>query len=144
MDSEIAILIVSHGNFAKELLASAELIVGKQENVSTLGIDVIDNIQEINDEMVGLVNELNCDKGLLVFGDLFGGSPLNLAMQLLEHQDVIISSGINLPVLLEVLINRSKHISEIEDLIRDAYKNGLVIKTHADFIKEEEKDDYIL
>lgn len=144
MDEDFAILIVSHGNYAKESLASAELIVGKQDNIATLGIDVVDNIDKLNKEMLQLVSGLNCNNGLLILGDLFGGSPLNLAMKLLADDKTILSSGINLPVLLEVFVNRSNGIFKIENTIREAYKNGLVIKTHDDYIKEEDNDDYVL
>lgn len=144
MENEIALLIVSHGNFAQAALKSSELIVGDQSNVETIGIDVVDSLKEVEDEMDKKLQKLNKEKGLLVIGDLFGGSPLNLSMSLLDKENVMIVSGLSLPILLEVFTNRNKKLNDLRKIIKHTHNNALVIKTHEDFKNEKEENNDII
>ncbi|HBT49503.1 MAG: PTS system fructose subfamily IIA component [Caldanaerobacter subterraneus] len=121
----VGILIVTHGALGKELLNSAELIVGKQQNVMSLGLFYGDNIECLRQDILKAVEELDKGEGVLVFVDLYGGSPSNaMALNLNELMNSKIEciTGVNLPMLLEALTNRS--IMPLEELKKHCMEIG--------------------
>lgn len=118
----IGILIVTHGKFGQELLKSAELIIGKQENVLTLGLEHGDSIEELNDKVKTSIEKLDEGDGVLVLTDLFGGSPSNVVAKNMEQLNFHSLTGVNLPMLIEALITRE--IVDIEELVNSAFKAG--------------------
>lgn len=143
MNEKAALLLMSHGDFAKELIKSAELILGKQDNFETLGVHLDDQIDDLKAMMFTKINTLNTENGLIVFTDIIGGSPMNLAGYLLERDNILICSGMNLPILLECLLNRDKPMDELENKIRAAYMDGLTIRRRLE-MNEEDEDDLLL
>lgn len=143
MNEKTALLLMSHGDFAKELIKSAELILGKQDNFETLGVHLDDQIDDLKAMMFTKINTLNTENGLIVFTDIIGGSPMNLAGYLLERDNILICSGMNLPILLECLLNRDKQMDELENKIRAAYADGLTIRRGLE-LNEEDEDDLLL
>lgn len=121
----IGILIVAHGALGKELLNSAELIVGKQQNVMSLGLFHGDNIEYLRENSLKAIKELDEGDGVLVFVDLYGGSPSNamaLNLKVLMNSKVECITGVNLPMLLEALTNRS--IMPLEELKKHCIEIG--------------------
>lgn len=143
MNEKAALLLMSHGDFAKELIKSAELILGKQDNFETLGVHLDDQIDDLKAMMFTKINTLNTENGLIVFTDIIGGSPMNLAGYLLERDNILICSGMNLPILLECLLNRDRQMDELENKIRAAYADGLTIRRGLE-LNEEDEDDLLL
>ena len=143
MNEKAALLLMSHGDFAKELIKSAELIVGKQDNFETLGVHLDDQIDDLKAKMFTKIDTLNTENGLIVFTDIIGGSPMNLAGYLLERDNILICSGMNLPILLECLLNRDKPMDELENKIRTAYIDGMTIRRGLE-LSEEDEDDLLL
>ena len=68
---------------------------------------------------------------------------MNLAGHLLERENILICSGMNLPMLLECSFNRDKTIQELEELMKAAYQSGMVMRTSAE-ATEEDEDDLLL
>lgn len=144
MGEEVAILLMSHGDFAREAIKSAELIVGKQGNYAVLGVHIDDGVDELKQEMFAKVDALDTARGMVVFTDITGGTPMNLAGNLLARDNVIVCTGLNLPILLECLLNRQKSVEEIKALVSSAYQNGMRITASIDLEKEENQDDLFL
>lgn len=140
MSDEIAILLMSHGDFAKEAMKSAEMVFGKQDNYETMSVFLVDQVDALRQEMLEKVEKLDTSKGLLVFTDIVGGTPMNLAGSLLGKENTIVCSGLNLPVLIEALMNRNKTVQELKTVIEAAYQMGMTIRTE---ILEEEEDDLL-
>lgn len=140
MSDEIAILLMSHGDFAKEAMKSAEMVFGKQDNYETMSVFLVDQVDALRQEMLEKVEKLDTSKGLLVFTDIVGGTPMNLAGSLLGRENTIVCSGLNLPVLIEALMNRNKTVQELKTVIETAYQMGMTIRTE---ILEEEEDDLL-
>lgn len=118
----VGILIVTHGKFGHELLKSAELIIGQQENVLTLGLEHGDSIEELHQKVRNSIEKLDEGDGVLVLTDLFGGSPSNAAATNMEHLNFHSLTGVNLPMLIEALSMRE--CVGIEELVESAYKAG--------------------
>lgn len=144
MNEKVALMLMSHGDFATEIIKSAELIIGKQDNYATLGVHIDDQIDDLKDVMFEKIENLDTTKGLIVFTDIVGGSPMNLAGYLLERKNVLVCSGLNLPMLLECAFNRDKPIEKIEELLQAAYKNGMTVYNSNKMDKDGEEDDCIL
>lgn len=144
MESEVAVLLMSHGDFAKEAMKSAELIIGKQGNMATLGVHLEDQVDALREEMLEKVKQLDTTKGLVVVTDIIGGTPMNLAGALIGQENLVISSGLSLPLLLELLLNRTKETTELVPLMKQAYQAGQTIRTSESFREEEDEDDSIL
>lgn len=119
----IGILVVTHGNFGTELLKSAELIIGKQENVKTLGLNHGDNVEELCDRVYESIKQLDNGDGVLVFTDLFGGSPSNVVAMNMEHLNFYSLTGVNLPMLIEALDSRDN--IELEELVDTVCTSGI-------------------
>ena len=143
MNKEIAILLMSHGDFAKEAMKSAELVFGKQENYETLSVLLVDQVDRLKEEMYEKVESLDTSKGLLVFTDIIGGTPSNLAGNLLERENTILCSGLNLPMLLEAMMNRDKSVEELKGILENAYRMGMTIRTTIEMGKDEDEDDLL-
>ncbi len=136
----IGILIVTHGNFGLELLKSAELIVGKQENVEALSLNHGDDVEELYNNVKKSIKKLDKGEGVLVFTDLFGGSPSNVTAANMKDSKFESVSGVNLPMLIEALDSRTS--CNLEELA------GKVIQIGVDGIKNirtelKEKSDGI-
>lgn len=144
MGEKVGLLLMSHGDFAKEIIKSAELISGKQENYATLGVHIEDQIDELKEQMFEKIETLDTSRGLVVFTDIVGGSPMNLAGNLMDRENVLVCSGMNLPVLLECLFNREKTLDELQEVIKAAYTNGMTMMTSDTFGREDDEDDLLL
>lgn len=138
--NSLGLLIITHGDYGKAALASAELIVGRQENCKTMGVFEVDNIDELHEEMRTLVKSTKTDMGLIILTDMLGGTPMNMALTMLEEDNILVCSGFNMPVLLEILMNRKLSIDEIKMKIKETYEYGLHVKMHEDLIEEDEDD----
>jgi len=96
------IIIVTHGNLGKELLNTAEAIVGKMDNivaVSFLSPQNPETSKKIIQDAIKLVDK---GKGIILLTDLFGGTPSNIAISFLNHQDIEVVSGVNLPMTIKI------------------------------------------
>ncbi len=98
--SEINIIVATHGHFGEELLKSAEMIVGKMENVRTLSL-----LPELSfEDFMRQADELlaKTEKPVIVLVDLYGGTPCNVMTVLSKkyHHDVV--TGVNLPMLINL------------------------------------------
>ena len=119
----IGILIVTHGEFGKELIKSAELIVGKQENVSSLSLKPGDDIDAFHLSIKKEIDKLNNGNGVIVFTDLFGGTPSNTVLRTMMEKKIQSITGVNLPMLLETLVLRNSDIT-LESLVSQCIKEG--------------------
>ena len=140
MTNEVAVLLMSHGDLAREAMKSAEMVFGKQENYETMSVFLADQVDDLKQEMYEKVDRLDTSKGLLVFTDIVGGTPMNLAGNLLDRDNTILCSGLNLPMLIEALMNRDKTVQELKTVLESAYRMGMVIRTK---IEEEDDDDML-
>ena len=118
-------VIITHGDLGATLLQVAEKIMGKKLSLPVISIDWKDGVSQISkqeQEIKTAIERENRGKGVVVFTDIFGGTPTNLCVSLLKSMDVEIITGINLPLLLKFLSERDK--MPIQDLTRALVKRG--------------------
>ncbi len=102
----IGIIVVTHGPLGRALLASAEMIIGAQENVHAISLDQDGNLDSLQEEVRRVARAADAGDGVLIMVDMFGGTPANAvasAESLLDRQCIC---GVNLPMLLEALLQR--------------------------------------
>lgn len=124
----IAVLIVTHGNAAQALLTTAEMIIGKQDNVHCLDFMPGENGETLAEKMRQATQKLNLERGLLIVVDLWGGTPFNAANTVANEQDKTeVITGVNVPMLVSLLLERDDQddLSALAQLAINEGKDGI-------------------
>jgi PTS system mannose-specific IIA component len=104
----IGLVIVSHGGLAAEFRAALEHVVGAQQRLETIAIGPEDDMEQRRNELVSAVKRVDAGKGVVVLTDMFGGTPSNLAINIMEETGCEVIAGINLPMLIKLASVRSE------------------------------------
>lgn len=125
----INIVLSSHGLFAQEALHTAEMIIGKkQSQVKVVSVTEGRSYEECLKELEEVVQQFP-DKTAetLILTDIFGGTPANIATYLLlTKENVQVYSGLNIPILLELLLSFPENLQAAKSLIESVYPEALV------------------
>ncbi|MBR2299662.1 MAG: PTS sugar transporter subunit IIA [Alphaproteobacteria bacterium] len=103
----IGLVLVTHGSLAEEFVKAMQYVVGPQKNIATVGIFPNDNIQSRRDEILEKARQVNDGSGVVILTDMFGGTPSNLSISLLDKEKVEVVAGLNLPMLIKLAGLRS-------------------------------------
>jgi PTS system mannose-specific IIA component len=98
----IGVVVVTHGQLAAELLNAAETIVGDLPHFVAVSIGWHDDVEEARTEIAEAIARVAGEHGAIVLTDMFGGTPSNLAITLIEDGRVEVVTGVNLPMLLKL------------------------------------------
>jgi PTS system mannose-specific IIA component len=98
----IGLVLVTHGNLAKEFIAVMEHIVGPQKQVAAVCMAPEDDMEAKRREIIKRMQEVDSGQGVLILTDMFGGTPSNLAISLTEDKKVEALAGVNLPMLIKL------------------------------------------
>ena len=102
----IGVVLVSHGNLASELRRAAEIISGKIENTVTVDIPPKMGMEEIHTAVEAAIRTVDTGKGVLLFIDMFGGTPSNIGLSFLATHQVEVVTGVNLPMMVKLPMAR--------------------------------------
>ena len=128
----IGIIVTGHGNFASGLTSSVELVIGAQEHYFALDFDGVISLDELSTNIETAIKQLSDCEQIFIFTDLLGGSPFRQsALATLNHQNISVFAGTNLPMLVECLMSRN-YVDDIEQ-----YANNLVELAKNQIIKYE-------
>lgn len=98
----IGLVIVTHGQLAQEFVHVLEHVVGPQAQLACLCVNPEDDMEERRQTLGTLIKEVSTGDGVLLFTDMFGGTPSNLAISLLgRHTDLEVIAGVNVPMLVK-------------------------------------------
>lgn len=126
-DEMIGLVLISHGDFAREALKSAEMIVGHQKNVKTISVVRGMDLNETVKKLDAAVSQVKTSMGVIIMTDVMGGTPSNAAGILTASTDnMLVLSGFNMPMLLEILMSRNMSLSDISEKICDIGRQGIV------------------
>jgi len=98
----IGIVVVTHGQLARELVSAAEMIIGEIPNVTAVSIGWHENPDDAQREIEQAILRADSGKGTVVLTDMFGGTPSNLSLTFLEKGRVEVVTGVNLPMLIRL------------------------------------------
>ena len=118
----IGLVLVTHGLLAKEFVAATEHVVGPQENTIAICIGPDDDMEERRQEILDAVAEVNTGDGVILLTDMFGGTPSNLAISIMDKAKVEVIAGINLPMLIKLASVRSS--GDLHGAVEQAQESG--------------------
>ena len=118
----IGLVIVTHGYLAIELIKAMEHVVGPQAGVASVCIGPNDDMEIRRKDIITAVSKVYSNSGVIVLTDMFGGTPCNLAMSILESDKIEVISGVNLPMLVKFASCRKDCI--FEDCVRKSKEAG--------------------
>ena len=123
------LIIVTHGDLAQEFLNAAFMIIGPQEGALALCTRRDDHPAAIEAELRKMISALGReDNGVLVMTDIFGGTPTNISLPLLQPGHVDILTGVNLPMVLKFFSQRAKApLAELSALLKIYAQQGVVL-----------------
>jgi len=117
----IGLVIVTHGNLAVEFRHAMEHVVGSQEKLETVSIAPDDDMELRRTEISDAANRVNDGNGVIILTDLFGGTPSNMAISLMQDQQIEVIAGINLPMLVKLAgLRETSSVSEAAEKAQEA------------------------
>tara|TARA_B100000678_G_C17981687_1_gene411291 strand:+ start:234 stop:644 length:411 start_codon:yes stop_codon:yes gene_type:complete len=102
----IGLVVVTHGKLAVEFIAALEHVVGPQSAVRTICIGPDDDMEKRRKEILSSVEKVDSGKGVILLTDMFGGTPSNLAISIMDQTNVEVIAGVNMPMLIKLASNR--------------------------------------
>lgn len=117
----IGIVIITHGGLAVEFRAALEHVVGPQSQIETVSIGPEDDIEQRRRELIQAVRRTDTGTGVIILTDMFGGTPSNLAISVMEETKAEVLAGVNLPMLIRLAsVRRDKALPVAVDLAKEA------------------------
>ena len=98
----IGVVVVTHGQLARELVSAAETIVGDLPRFAAVSIGWHEDTNDAREEIAQAVGRVDQGQGVLILTDMFGGTPCNLAMTFLAENKVEVLTGVNVPMLIKL------------------------------------------
>jgi PTS system mannose-specific IIA component len=98
----IGVVLVTHGQLAEEFRHAVEHVVGPQEQMEAVAIGADDDIEQRRKDIIDAVARVDGGSGVVVLTDMFGGTPSNLAISVMEAGRVEVIAGMNLPMLIKL------------------------------------------
>jgi PTS system mannose-specific IIA component len=98
----IGLVLVTHGRLAEEFVTAMIHVVGPQDRIATISIGPDDDMEERRADIAAAIATVDAGRGVIVLTDLFGGTPSNLAISLMERGRVEVIAGMNLPMLIRL------------------------------------------
>jgi PTS system mannose-specific IIA component len=97
----IGLVLVTHGALARAFVAALEHVVGPQRNIAAVCIEADDDMEARRRDILAAVGAVNDGAGVVLMTDMFGGTPSNLAISVMNETDVEVIAGVNLPMLIK-------------------------------------------
>ncbi|MAV88755.1 MAG: PTS fructose transporter subunit IIA [Rhodospirillaceae bacterium] len=118
----IGLVLVTHGYLAIELIKALEHVVGPQAGIASVCIGPNDDMEIRRQDIITAVSRVYTNSGVIILTDMFGGTPSNLAMSVLDSNKIEIISGVNLPMLIKFASCRKECV--FEDCVEKSQEAG--------------------
>ena len=120
----IGLLVTGHANFGSGITSSVNLIAGEQEAYKYVDFLPTYSTEDLTGEITKALDELKDCEGVIIFTDLMGGTPFNVAAQLgHDKENIRIVAGTNLPMLVEIVMSR-KFMDDLDGLVESVLETG--------------------
>ena len=117
----IGLVIVTHGGLAGEFRAVLEHVVGVQTQLETISIGPDDDMETRRADILAAVRRADTGQGVVVLTDMFGGTPSNLAISVMNEANVEVIAGVNLPMLVKLAsVRGDKDLKKAVDLAKES------------------------
>ncbi len=118
----IGLVLVTHGRLAVEFITAMEHVVGPQKAILSVCIGPHDDMEQRRQEIAESIEKVENGKGVIVLTDLFGGTPSNLAISLMNKGKVEVIAGVNLPMLIR--LDGARKCMDVADAVAAAKEAG--------------------
>jgi mannose PTS system EIIA component len=124
----IGLVLVTHGHLAREFVVAMEHVIGEQDQIATICIGPEDDMEGRRADIDKAIREVDAGDGVVLLTDLFGGTPSNLAISLMETGRIEVIAGINLPMLIRLGgARKSMKVTEAVAAAREAGKKYITV-----------------
>ena len=118
----IGLIVVTHGNLAKEFVAALEHVVGPQQQIAAISIFPNDDMEERRNAILEAASTVGSGDGVIILTDMFGGTPSNLSISVMDGGSIEVIAGVNLPMLVKLA--RVREEVSLPDALKQAQDAG--------------------
>ncbi len=135
----VGALIVTHGNLAHELLNAARQIEADLTGMKAVPLEWSDTVDEAREKIAAALEQLGPDRGVIIFTDMFGGTPSNISLSFLELGRIEIVTGVNLPMIVKfaMMKEEAKDVATLAHVISE--KGSKAIRVASDLLTAEKR-----
>jgi PTS system mannose-specific IIA component len=133
----IGLVIVTHGRLAQEFVYAMEHVVGPQAAVEAICIGPEDDMEKRRQDILAAAGRVDQGQGVVLLTDMFGGTPSNLAISVMEQTKAEVIAGLNLPMLIKLASVRTRF--SLEDAVAAAQEAGRKYISVASYVLAGEK-----
>lgn len=133
----IGLVIVTHGRLAQEFISAMEHVVGPQIAVEAICIGPDDDMERRRQDILAACGRVELGKGVVLLTDMFGGTPSNLAISVMDQTRAEVIAGLNLPMLIKLASVRGR--VSLEDAVAAAQEAGRKYISVASYVLAGEK-----
>lgn len=133
----IGLVIVTHGRLADEFVLAMEHVVGPQKGVRAICIGPDDDIERRRGDIIAAAREVNEGDGVILLTDMFGGTPSNLAISVMDETHGEVIAGLNLPMLIKLASIRGR--GDLQTVVAHAQEAGKKYISVASYVLAGEK-----
>jgi PTS system mannose-specific IIA component len=127
----IGMVLVTHGRLAEELRSAMEHVVGPQRGVATICIQAEDDVEQRRLDIRHCIEDVDSGDGVILLTDMFGGTPSNLAISMMDRPGVDVIAGANLPMLVKLAKIRSRQtLEECVDIAEASGRKYIAAASH--------------
>lgn len=124
----IGMILVTHGKLAETFIDAMEHVVGPQEGVAPICIGPHDDMEQRRQDIADAIRTVDTGEGAIILTDLFGGTPSNLAISLLDAGRIEVIAGINLPMLIRLAgARKAMNVIDAVHAARTAGRNYITV-----------------
>jgi len=118
----IGMVLVTHGRLAAEFIAALEHVVGPQSHIAAVCIGPEDDMEQRRQDILSCVRSVDAGEGVVLLTDMFGGTPSNLAISVMDRAKIEVIAGVNLPMLIKLASLRQSE--QLAQAVRGAQEAG--------------------
>jgi PTS system mannose-specific IIA component len=135
----IGALIVTHGNLAFELLSAAQKIESNVGVIEAVPLEWTDTVDEAREKIAKALERIGTEAGVIIFTDMFGGTPSNISLSFLDKNRIEIVTGVNLPMIVKfaTMQHEAKDVATLAHVISE--KGSKAIRVASDLLTAERK-----
>ena len=123
----IGMVLVTHGRLACEFQSALEHVVGKQSQLEVVTIGPDDNVEQRRTDIIAAIKRVDSGEGVAILTDMFGGTPSNLAISVMDQARIEVLAGVNLPMLVKLASVRNRPIAEAVRMAQEAGRKYITV-----------------
>jgi PTS system mannose-specific IIA component len=131
-------VIVSHGHLGEEMIHTAEMIVGRISNITSVSIDLTTDVESSREQVKQAIQTVNNGSGVVILTDMFGGTPSNISLSFLDELNVEVITGVNLAMLIQLsMSDKEEPFRDLVQILKQRGKENIHIAS--EFLRQRGK-----